>query len=393
MILERIGETITVLSSISIELGKGVLDHNNRKFIAENVDRERTKNNVEYKNIPLEDAYHILFDEALERYNNKQKRADRKINNYLEHIQKSKQEKPFYEIIVQVGNREDMGIGSPNEAVAKRILEDYVRRFEERNPNLFVFNAVLHMDEATPHLHIDFIPYTTRSTRGLDTRVSMKKALEDQGFVGSGRSDTETMAWLQSEKEALSYAMQWQGVEWENQGNDRQHLSVLEFKKAQRSKELAELEGKVKELKETADNLEKTIETVTVLSTDEEFEKEYTLPEPQKLESAKSYKNRIEGLFEKLKAFVEKAFVALLETRNENQRLITKVNNLQIDNADLRESNQRYQLKNDDLKKQLRDYKIVRKVLGKEVVDRALEQAKTKPKLERRRNYEQDFFR
>lgn len=381
------------LSSISIELGKGVLDHNNRKFIAENVDRERTKNNVEYKNIPLEDAYHTLFDGALQRYNDKQKRADRKIDNYLEHIQKGKQEKPFYEIIVQVGNRDDMGIGTPNERLAKRILEDYLRRFEERNPNLFVFNAVLHMDEATPHLHIDFIPYTTRSTRGLDTRVSMKKALEEQGFVGSGRSDTETMAWLQSEKEALSYAMQWQGVEWENQGNDRRHLSVLEYKKEQRSKELAELEGKVEELKETADNLEKTIETVTVLSTDEEFEKEYTLPEPQKLESAKSYKNRIEGLFEKLKAFVKKAFVALLETRNENQRLITKVNNLQIDNADLRESNQRYQLKNDDLKKQLRDYKIVRKVLGKEVVNRVLEQAKTKPKLERRRNYEQDFFR
>ena len=381
------------LSSISIELGKGVLDHNNRKFIAENVDRERTKNNVEYKNIPLEDAYHILFDEALERYNNKQKRADRKIDNYLEHIQKSKQEKPFYEIIVQVGNREDMGIGSPNEAVAKRILEDYVQRFEERNPNLFVFNEVLHMDEATPHLHIDFIPYTTRSTRGLDTRVSMKKALEEQGFVGSGRSDTETMAWLQSEKEALSYAMQCQGVEWENQGNDRQHLSVLEFKKAQRSKELAELEGKVEELKETADNLEQTIETVNVLSTDEEFEKEYTLPEPQRLESAKSYKNRIEGLFEKLKAFVKKAFVELLKTRSENQRLITKVNNLQIDNADLRESNQRYQLKNDDLKKQLRDYKIVRKVLGSKDVDQILARAKTKPTFERRRNYEQDFFR
>jgi hypothetical protein len=381
------------LSSISIELGKGVLKHNNRKFIAENVDRERTKNNVEYKNIPIEEAYHTLFDGALQRYNDKQKRADRKIDNYLEHIQKGKQEKPFYEIIVQVGNRDDMGIGTPNERLAKRILEDYLRRFEERNPNLFVFNAVLHMDEATPHLHIDFIPYTTRSTRGLDTRVSMKKALEEQGFVGSGRSDTETMAWLQSEKEALSYAMQWQGVEWENQGNDRRHLSVLEYKKEQRSKELAELEGKVEELKETADNLEKTIETVTVLSTDEEFEKEYTLPEPQKLESAKSYKNRIEGLFEKLKAFVKKAFVALLETRNENQRLITKVNNLQIDNADLRESNQRYQLKNDDLKKQLRDYKTVRKVLGKEVIDRVLEQAKTKPKLERRRNYEQDFFR
>ena len=381
------------LSSISIELGKGVLKHNNRNFIADNVDKERTKNNVEYKNIPLEDAYHMLFDDALERYNDRQKRADRKIDNYLEHIQKGKQEKPFYEIIVQVGNRDDMGIGTPNERLAKRILEDYLRRFEERNPNLFVFNEVLHMDEATPHLHIDFIPYTTRSTRGLDTRVSMKKALEEQGFVGSGRSDTETMAWLQSEKEALSYAMQWQGVEWENQGNDRRHLSVLEYKKEQRSKELAELEGKVEELKETADNLERTIETVTVLSTDEEFEKEYTLPEPQKLETAKSYKNRIEGLFEKLKAFVKKAFVALLETRNENQRLITKVNNLQIDNAELRESNQRYQLKNDDLKKQLRDYKIVRKVLGSKAVDQLLAQVKTKPTFERRKNYEQDFFR
>ena len=111
------------------------------------------------------------------------------------------------------------------------------------------------------------------------------------------------------------------------------------------------------------------------------------------MESAKSYKNRIEGLFEKLKAFVKKAFVELLKTRSENQRLITKVNNLQIDNADLRESNQRYQLKNDDLKKQLRDYKIVRKVLGSKAVDQLLAQAKTKPTFERRKNYEQDFFR
>ena len=337
------------LSSVSIELGVGVLKHNNRKFIAENVDKERTENNVEFKNIPLEEAYHILFDEALARYNDKQKRADRRIDNYLEHILKGKQEKPFYEIIVQVGNRDDMGIGTKNEAVAKQILEDYFRRFEERNPNLFVFNAVIHMDEATPHLHIDFIPYVTQSTRGLDTRVSMKKALEEQGFNGSGRSDTETMAWLQSEKEALGCAMKRRGVEWENQGIDRKHLSVMEFKKEQRIKELAELEDKVEGLKETADNLEKAIETVTVLATDEEFEEEYTLPEPQKLESAKSYKSRIEGLFEKLKAFVKKVFVELLETRSDNKRLRKKVHDLQIDNDDLKESNQRYQLKNNDL--------------------------------------------
>ena len=291
------------LSSISIELGKGVLKHNNRHFIAENVDKDRTKNNVEYKKIPLEEAYHTLFDGALQRYNDKQKRADRKIDNYLEHIQKGKQEKPFYEIIVQVGNRDDMGVGSPNERLAKRILEDYLRRFEERNPNLFVFNAVLHMDEATPHLHIDFIPYTTRSTRGLDTRVSMKKALEEQGFVGSGRSDTETMAWLQSEKEALAYIMKNHGIEWENQGNNHEHLSVLEYKREQRSKEVAELEDEVDALKTKAENLTKAIDTVTEISNDEEFEKEFTLPEPQRLESAKSYKGRIADIFNKLKAF------------------------------------------------------------------------------------------
>ncbi len=374
------------LSSISIELGKGVLKHNNRKFIAENVDRERTKNNVEYKNIPLEEAYHILFDEALERYNNKQKRADRKINNYLEHIQKGKQEKPFYEIIVQVGNRDDMGVGSPNERLAKRILEDYLRRFEERNPNLFVFNAVLHMDEATPHLHIDFIPYTTRSTRGLDTRVSMKKALEEQGFVGSGRSDTETMAWLQSEKEALSYAMQWQGVEWENQGNDREHLSVLEFKKEQRSKELAELEGKVEDLKETADNLEKMIETVTVLSTDEAFEEEYKLPEPQRLESAKSYKERVEEKFEKLKAFVKRVFVELMQARSENKALRATNQNLAFENSELRDTNRNYQKTNRKLHKQLTDYRLLRKVLGSKNVDRLLEEAKGKNKNEKEKS-------
>ena len=255
---------------------------------------------------------------------------------------------------MQVDNRDDMGIGSHNEPIAKAILEDYMRCFEAQNPNLFVFNATLHMDEATPHLHIDFIPFTTESKRGLDTRVSMKQALERQGFIGSGRSDTETMAWLQSEKEALAYMMKNHGIEWENQGNQREHLSVLEYKKEQRSKEVAELENEVKALITTAEDLTTTVDKVTDITNNEAFEKEFTLPEPQRMESAKSYKNRIEGLFEKLKAFVKKAFVELLKTRSENQRLITKVNNLQIDNADLRESNQRYQLKNDDLKKAIK---------------------------------------
>ena len=131
--------------------------------------------------------------------------------------------------------------------------------FEKQNPYLFVFNATLHMDEATPHLHIDFIPFTTDSKRGLDTRVSMKQALEKQGFRGAGRSDTETMAWLQSEKESLASIMERHGVEWEHQGNEREHLSVLEYKKEQRSKEVVELENEIKSIITTAEDLTATV--------------------------------------------------------------------------------------------------------------------------------------
>lgn len=360
------------------------MNHNNRKFIAENVDKDRTKNNVEYKNIPLEEAYHILFDEALERYNNKQKRADRKINNYLEHIQKSKQEKPFYEIIVQVGNRDDMGIGTPNEAVAKRILEDYLRRFEERNPNLFVFNAVLHMDEATPHLHIDFIPYTTRSTRGLDTRVSMKKALEEQGFVGSGRSDTETMAWLQSEKENLAKVMKRHDVEWEYQGNYREHLSVLEYKKEQRTKEVKALEIQAKELKDKVSSLKDSIEAVEQLNSIDEFEEEYQLPTPQRMETAKSYMKRVEEKFNKLKSTLKSALIKVLELKNENQRLSRSVRGLILENDELKEANKRYQKKNTALKNQLHEYRLLRKILGEKHVDRILNEARTRNQKQRR---------
>lgn len=306
---------------------------------------------------------------------------------------KNKQEKPFYEIIVQVGNHNDMGVGSHNESLAKAILEDYTRSFESRNPNLFVFNATLHMDEATPHLHIDFIPFTTEIKRGLDTRVSMKQALERQGFRGSGRSDTETMAWLQSEKEALASIMERHDVEWEHQGNQREHLSGLEYKKEQRSKEVAELENEIKALITTAEDLTTTVDKVSDISNNEAFEKEFTLPEPQRMESAKSYKNRIEGMFNKLKAFVKNAFIDLMKARSLNAELYRKNTSLGFTNIDLQNSNRHYQKENLKLRKQLADYRLLRNVLGKQQVDQILEAAKHPNRKERKHNHEQNFFR
>ena len=227
--------------TISAMVGKGSVNHNSRKFKAENVDGGRTHLNIDYCNEPIKKIYHDLFDEALKRYNDKQTRADRKIANYYEKIRNSKQEKPFHELILQIGGQENMNAESENGQLARQILDEYYREFQERNPQLKVFSAHLHMDEATPHLHIDFVPFTTGSKRGLDTRVSLKQALAAQGFKGGTRGDTEWNQWVQSEKEQLAAVMERYGIEWEHKGMHEKHLSVLDFKKQEREKEVADL--------------------------------------------------------------------------------------------------------------------------------------------------------
>ena len=122
-----------------------------------------------------------MFDEALERYNAKQKRKDRVIDDYYEKIRQGKQEKLFHEVIFQIGNKDDMNAKSEEGLLAKKILTEFMDEFQARNPNLYVLSAHLHMDEETPHLHIDFVPYITGSKRGLDTRVSLKICIGCRG--------------------------------------------------------------------------------------------------------------------------------------------------------------------------------------------------------------------
>ena len=230
--------------------GDGVVAHNRRTYLAENVDPTRTHLNIEYCYTPIEEAYHQLFDAALAEFNAKQKRKDRCIGNYYEKIRDGKQEKTFYEVIFQVGNKDDMGAAGENAELAKTILDKFYRSFLERNPQLRVYSAHLHMDEATPHLHIDFIPFTTGSKRGLSTRVSLKQALADQGITGEGRSLTERDLWVQKEKEALAEIMLEHGIEWEQKGEQKEHLSVLEFKREKRKEELAELEQSIERVQQ-----------------------------------------------------------------------------------------------------------------------------------------------
>ena len=266
--------------------GKGSVKHNSRAFHAENTDPERAKFNICYANEDIKEVYCNIFGDAVKRHNEKQTRSDRCISDYYEKIRTGKQEKLFHEIIIQIGDMNNMSAISDNGKLAQKILHEYMQSFRNRNPNLYVFSAYLHMDEATPHLHIDFIPFTTNSGRGLDTRVSMKKALENQGFKGGTRSENERNQWVYSEKEALSKIMLNFDVEWEQKGTKEKHLSLLEFEKKKRSEEVDQLEKEIEMIQNTLNKKEAMINSIKVNIS----------KETQELKSIKAKKVKIESI-------------------------------------------------------------------------------------------------
>ena len=229
--------------TISFMNWEGSLGHNTRAFIAANVDADRTKNNITLVHEDLKTVYHKLFDDSLKKYNAKQKRKDRQIKNYYDKISRSKQEKLFYEVIVQIGNRDDTGVGSDIKA-----LQDYVELFIRRNPQLYVFGAYIHMDEETPHVHIDFVPFSTGNKRGLETKNSLKGALASRGFESEGKGNTEWQQWSEAEKEDIAIIMDKYGIEWKKLDTHKPHLSVLDYKKQERSREVKKLEQELEDI-------------------------------------------------------------------------------------------------------------------------------------------------
>ena len=388
--------------TISAMVGKGSVNHNSRKFKAENVDGDRTHLNVDYCNEPIRQVYHKLFDEALERYNARQTRADRRIDDYYDKIRTGKQEKPFHELILQIGNREDTGSETEIGARAKAALDEYYRGFQARNPNLYVFSAHLHMDEATPHIHIDFVPFITGSKRGLDTRVSLKQALAAQGFRGGTRGATEWAQWVQSEKEQLARVMERYGFEWERKGTHEQHLSVIDYKKQERTKELAAVEQALTEKQEAFHTIEARIynledadhaysEMARKLDTDPEFQ----IPEPQGLMSAKTYRIKfVEPLVNRLKAVIKGLLVKYFRAVDEKYAVRQYVGSLRRENEDLTYWNDRIKSDNKILRKQNEDYKLLRKVFGSKQIDALVAQAREAQRTGRRpRNRDRDYER
>ncbi|MCH3916943.1 MAG: plasmid recombination protein [Spirochaetia bacterium] len=198
----------------------------------------------------LQSAYEEIFGQAVAEYNAKQKRSDRKIDDYLAKIKNSgNKEKQFYETLVQIGKKDDTGVLDENGVLsedakqAKEVLNEYVRTFQERNPNLILFNAVFHMDEATPHLHLDYIPVAHGYKTGLKTRNSLTKALQEMGIAPAvAKTDNETMHWQERERNYLMELCYDRGIEMEILGVDCDSYSIPEYKQAMREKEATEAE-------------------------------------------------------------------------------------------------------------------------------------------------------
>ena len=250
--------------SCSFTLGKASggnanIEHNNREFISSNVDVTKLADNVVYVRQDVRAVYDELFGESLAEYNTKQKRNDRKIHDYYEHISQGGREESHYEIIVQFGDASTAGIDTLDGKFAIELLDEYMQSFQKRNPNLRVFNAVLHADETTPHIHINFVPYYTQGRqKGLSQGVSMRSALEEQGFSNSNKKMNSLVAWENSEMNIMEDILNGRGIKRDVIGATHAHKSVPQYKESQdwrklpkRKKNLSTLECYDVELRKT----------------------------------------------------------------------------------------------------------------------------------------------
>ena len=331
--------------TISAMIGKGSVNHNTRAFTAKNVDKNRSADNVEFCQEDIKQVYHKLFDEARERYNAKQKRKDRMIDNYYEKIRRGKQEKLFHEVIFQIGNKDDMNAKNEDGLLAKRILTEFMDEFQARNPNLYVFSAHLHMDEETPHLHIDFVPYITGSKRGLDTRVSLKSALAAEGFTDGTRGATELNQWIASEKKKLAIIMERYGVEWLQKGTHEKHLSVLEFEKKEWAREVAELDSQKREISSVVAQLGEEVSVKKQELQNVTIEKELAEEATQRAKE------------ERTTAQQEKEILLAgnQDLRMENTRLASRKDRLRMENHDLKQKQLQLQTDNEELEQRHED--------------------------------------
>ncbi|MDE5771025.1 MAG: plasmid recombination protein [Ruminococcus sp.] len=320
---------------ISFGQGKGSITHNNRKFIANNVDINRIANNVTFIAKPISEAYDELFGGAVERYNARQKRNDRKIHGtYYEHlfhckpsnsvITASDKRKSFYEDVVQISRMEDSGYGTEDFQLVADCLTEYMNGFQARNPNFHVFNAVLHMDEATPHLHIDYIPIG-HYKRGMDTQNGIAQALKEMGY---GEGKQAIARWREKEVDVLNEICRRHRIEPLSPEKARETLEVAEYKEQRRKaeqlaveneKSQSELDALNSELKSAAEKKVKIVEIDSIETKKSRFSK-------NKISLSEEDFQTLSDLAKKQVASVKN----IKKLKSENSELLQKITNLEV---------------------------------------------------------------
>lgn len=321
------------------------------------------------------------------------------------------QEKLFHEVIFQIGNKEDMNTQSEYGELAKKILDKFMKGFQKRNSNLRVFAAHLHMDEETPHLHIDFVPFVTGSKRGMDTRVSLKQALAEQGFQGGTKRETEWNQWITAEKQELSEIMEQYGVAWKHLGTNRKHLDVLEFKKQEREKEVVELTTQKKEMDQVVQEMQETImdkteEIKSLQGKKEKMEKEllkltsnkkiveknismiredeaWQLPEAAVWMTAKNYREKkAVPLIEKIKETLVSALIENVRLNGLLDKMKKRNEYLQKQVQHLDQHLEQMKKENVDFRKEIVMFHQIKSELGEEEIKRIVESQKEREVLE-----------
>ena len=188
------------------------------------------------------DAYNRLFGQALEEYNNKQKRSDRKIRDYYNHICNDKMKHPVYEMIIAVGSRDN----TVDEETGYSVLRAFYDGWKQRNPNLELIGAYYHADEdGVPHIHIDYVPVATGYVNGMTTQSALVKALGQQGFHKEGKA-TAQIKWEKRENIALEKLCNSFGIDVEHPLIEgRKHIETERYKfQAQVQADIQEMEQK-----------------------------------------------------------------------------------------------------------------------------------------------------
>ena len=251
-----------MLGSISFNQShQSSLSHNNRENIHGNpgIDPARSEENIYFVQKDIRSVYKDVFQEAVNKYNGKQKRNDRKIQDYYDKIHKDDKTHEQRELVVAIGEGKD----DPKYREAKKeALKRYAEAFQERNPNLAVYNMVLHDDEANPHLHINYVP-NFESSRGLTRRVGMDRALQEQGVQGTGRKLIEH--WREAETAYIEQLAKEHIPDFEraNVGSHK-YMKVRQYKEYAEAKLIVENQVQEKETQlEMIDHHLKSVEEKT----------------------------------------------------------------------------------------------------------------------------------